>query len=73
MENERNINKAETTEFILESTADVTIQREQYDVMLRAVVNLGVIESMYRSLQSYDYDKILQLIFGGKEYINTTK
>lgn len=53
---------------ILIDTDSVCIKTDRYNELVSADAKLKILENMYRTkdFSSYDYDKVLELIFGPK-------
>ena len=53
---------------ILIDTGSVCVPIKEYDELVSASAKLKILESMYRTkdFSSYDYDKVLELVFGAK-------
>lgn len=53
---------------ILFDTDSVCVKTDRYNELINAEAKLKIVENMYRTkdFSSYDYDKVLELIFGAK-------
>ena len=53
---------------LLIDTGSVCVPIKDYDELVSASAKLKILESMYRTkdFSSYDYDKVLELVFGAK-------
>ena len=53
---------------ILFETDSVCVKTDRYNELINAEAKLKIVENMYRTkdFSSYDYDKVLELVFGPK-------